>query len=177
MDENAARQTDTDIQQNTSLYEKGVKEEAVQQILRFGLRRMDSPGRQVICRGCGKGLTHLHLLLCKAFRIRKIARPHLKGAVQMLNEASRECGGAIINFENLHIEMWAAVCLGAIPPIKVHATKQRFKMQTCIRIEKITSLTKNRMREFYNDSGDTIAKLLWLQGADTKRRKRQGGER
>ena len=121
---------------------------------------MDSLGRRVICRGCGKGLTHLHLFLCKAFRIRTIARPHMQEAVRMLNEASRECGGTIINFKDLHIEMWVAVCLGAIPSIKVHATKIRFKMRTCIRIEKLTSLTKNRMREFYNDSGDTIAKLL-----------------
>ena len=96
---------------------------------------MDRPGRRVICRRCGKRLTHLHLLLCKAFRIRKIARPHLKEAVRVLNEASREYRGAIINFKDLHIEMWVAVCLGAIPPIKVHTTKRRFKMQTCIRIK------------------------------------------
>ena len=71
----------------------GTKEIAVQQILCFRLRRMDSPGRRIICRDCSKELTHLHLLLCKAFRIRKITRPLLKEAVQMLNEVSRECGG------------------------------------------------------------------------------------
>ena len=94
----------------------------------------------------------------------------------MLNEASRDCGGAITNFKDLHIEMWVAVCLGAIPPIRVHSEKLRFKMQTCIRIENLMSLTKNRMRMFYNDLGDVIAKLLWLQDAETKGRKRSHDE-
>ena len=78
----------------TPLYMRlGVNEEAVQQILCFRLRRMDRPGRRVICRGCGKGLTHLHVVIRKAFRIRTIARPHMQEAVRMLNEESRECGG------------------------------------------------------------------------------------
>jgi hypothetical protein len=120
----------TQTYNRTPLYMRlGVTEKAVQQILRFGLRRMDTKGRRVICRGCGKGLTHLHLLLCKAYRIRQVARPHLKKAVQMLNEASRDCGGAIINFKDLHIEMWVAVCLGAIPPIRVHSEKRRSKCE------------------------------------------------
>ena len=45
----------TQTYNRTPLYMRlGVNEEAIQQILRFGLRRMDSPGRRVIYRGCGK---------------------------------------------------------------------------------------------------------------------------